>query len=140
MHESYEGEGRNAFPFVMSDAGCLWGLRTVTSAEEVCDAHRDRVARAMTDHPSVGGGLGHRGNLEHRGNASGPDRLAVGPCDGQSGQMEYSPEKDSKTHRTRATIPKKAPMMNSHQPMARPANMTAPARASHSGVHELATK
>ena len=54
--------------------------------------------------------------------------------------MEYSPEKDSKTHRHTATTAKTAPMMKSHQPIARPANMMAPEPASHSGVQELATK
>ena len=54
--------------------------------------------------------------------------------------MEYSPENDSKTQRHTATIAKTAPMMKSHQPIARPANMMAPEPASHSGVQELATK
>src|SRR6478609_3012902 len=58
-------------------------------------------------------------------------------CSNERVQMEYSPENDSKTQRHTATIAKTAPMMKSHHPMARPANMMAPEPASHSGVHEL---
>ena len=80
------------------------------------------------------------------GRATGPvaagDRARSGDSDvcGGPPQMEYSPEKDSNTQSTTAGIAKNTPMMNSHQPIASPANMIAPEPASQRGVHELATK
>ena len=109
-----------AFPFVMSTAAPAQGRARLPEVTPTAVAVGSSPARQTYEGPASSG----RRAL-----------VRAGP-----GQTEYSPEKDSKTHRMMAGTAKKTPMMNSHQPTARPANMVADASASQSGVHDLATK